>query len=180
MSENPPNRPGSPEDPYGQQPRDPYGQEPDAPRPPEPGPGGGYQAPYQQSPQQPGGQARPGGEPFYSGAAASAANVARSDTRGFFGALFDYSFTHYVTPKVVKIIYVIVTVLILLFYVIGLIAAIVALFNDAFWGGLGFILFGWIIAIVYLALARITLEFYLAVVSVSEKVNLYARRDGVA
>jgi NADH-quinone oxidoreductase subunit N len=105
----------------------------------------------------------------------AAANVARNDTRGFFGALFDYSFMNYVTPKVVKIVYVIVTVLIAL----GWLVAVVAAFANSVWAGIGFLLFGWIIALVYLAIARITLEFYLAVVSISEKVNHYARRDGM-
>jgi hypothetical protein len=177
MSEYPPSQPGQPgrpEDPYGQEPEQPTAPQPSAPQP------GGYQPPQGPPPQGPPSYGPAGDEPFYQGAAASAVGVAQSDAKGFFGALFDFSFTHYVTPKVVKIVYVIATLLILLFYVIGLIWAIVALFNDMFWPGLFYILFGWILAIIYLAIARITLEFYQAIVSVSEKVNLYARRDGIA
>ena len=33
-----------------------------------------------------------------------------SDAKGFFGALFDFSFTSFVTPKIVKVIYVLVTI----------------------------------------------------------------------
>ncbi|WP_277211533.1 DUF4282 domain-containing protein [Isoptericola croceus] len=168
MSENTPRSPGQPDDPYGQQ-------------PPSPGP---PQQPHQQQPplpyeqpigERPVGEQPAGDQPFYAGAASSAANVARNDTKGFFGALFDYSFMNYVTPKVVKIVYVIVTVLVAL----GWLVALVAAFANSVWAGIGFLLFGWIIALVYLAIARITLEFYLAVVSISEKVNHYARRDGI-
>ncbi|WP_402371191.1 DUF4282 domain-containing protein [Isoptericola rhizosphaerae] len=171
MSENTPRPPGEPEDPYGQPPpgqppHQPYHQEPHQ-QPAQP-----YQQPIGERPV---GEPPAGDPPFYAGAASSAADVARNDTKGFFGALFDYSFMSYVTPKVVKIVYVIVTVLIAL----GWLVALVAAFSNSVWAGIGFLLFGWIIALVYLAIARITLEFYLAVVSISEKVNHYARRDGM-
>ncbi|MFV2143313.1 DUF4282 domain-containing protein [Isoptericola sp. G70] len=172
MSENTPRPPGEPEDPYGQQP--PPGQPPHQPYHQEPHqqPAQPYQQPIGERPV---GEPPAGDPPFYAGAASSAADVARNDTKGFFGALFDYSFMSYVTPKVVKIVYVIVTVLIAL----GWLVALVAAFSNSVWAGIGFLLFGWIIALVYLAIARITLEFYLAVVSISEKVNHYARRDGM-
>ncbi|GAA1983174.1 hypothetical protein GCM10009718_20540 [Isoptericola halotolerans] len=168
MSENTPTPPGQPGDPYGQQPPQ---QPPGRPQQP-------YQQPEQPY-QQPIGERPVGEEPFYAGAASSAADVARNDTKGFFGALFDYSFTNYVTPKVVKIIYIIVTILIAFWWLIALIASFVTLFSDQWYLGLIGILFGWIVALVYLALWRIGLEFVQAIVSISEKVNLYARRDGI-
>lgn len=164
MSENTPRPPGEPEDPYGRRPTppsEPYQQ------PPQP-----YQQPIGERPV---GEPPAGDRPYSAGAGRSAADGARDDAKGFFGALFDYSFMNYVTPKVVKIVYVIVTVLIAL----GWLVALVAAFSNSVWAGIGFLLFGWIIALVYLAIARITLEFYLAVVSISEKVNHYARRDGM-
>ncbi|WP_407317357.1 DUF4282 domain-containing protein [Isoptericola halotolerans] len=195
MSENTPTPPGRPDgDPYGREPgqppspgsppQEPYRTQPGQ-QPPSPGPA--PREPYRQpSPSaQPGHYQQPIGErpvddrPFYAGAASSAAGVARDDTKGFFGALFDYSFTNYVTPKVVKIIYVIVTILIAFWWLVAFIASFVTLFSDQWYVGLIGILFGWIVALVYLALWRIGLEFVQAIVSISEKVNLYARRDGI-
>ena len=34
----------------------------------------------------------------------------RGDTKGFFSALFDFSFTSFVTPKIVKVLYVLITI----------------------------------------------------------------------
>jgi hypothetical protein len=181
MSQNTPNPPGEPTDPYG---RPAGGEQPgpyEPPAQPYQEPSGTYQQPGEPHDQgfplyqQPVGERPVGEQPFYAAAATSAADVARYDTKGFFGALFDYSFMTYVTPKVVKIVYIIATVLIALGWLIFLIAA----FNYSVWSGILFLLFGWILALVYLALVRITLEFYQAIVSVSEKVNLYARRDGL-
>jgi hypothetical protein len=183
MSQNTPTPPPEPTDPSGQ------GQPPRQPAPSEPPaqpyrePSGTYQQPgepHQQQPsyeayQQPVGERPVGDRPFYAAAASSAGDVARNDTKGFFGALFDYSFMTYVTPKVVKIVYIIATVVIALGWLIALVAA----FNYSVWSGILFLLFGWILALVYLALVRITLEFYQAIVSVSEKVNRYAQRDGM-
>jgi uncharacterized membrane protein len=41
---------------------------------------------------------------------AGAAAKRTSDAKGFFGSLFDFSFTSFVTPKIVKVIYVLVTI----------------------------------------------------------------------
>lgn len=169
MSENPPNQPGRPEDPYGQEPQQPH--QPDPQQPPVQQP----PQPYQQPSGQPGGQ-----QPFYASAASSAAGVARDDTKGLLGSLFDFSFAHYVTPKIVKIVYVIVTILLAIMWAGWLIFGIVTLFSDQWYIGLFTILFGWIIALVYLAIYRIGLEVFQAVVNISEKVNRYAERDGIA
>ncbi|MDO8145352.1 MULTISPECIES: DUF4282 domain-containing protein [Isoptericola] len=163
MSENPPNPPGRPEDPYSERPAQPP--QPSTPPPSEHAGGAtGYQ----------GGQ-----QPFYSAAASSAAGVARDDTKGLLGSLFDFSFSNYVTPKIVKIVYVILTVLIAIGWLFSFIAGVVTLFSDQWYVGLVTILFGWIAALVYLAVWRIGLEVFQAVVNISEKMNHYARRDGM-
>ncbi len=98
-----------------------------------------------------------------------------SSAGGFFGALFDFSFSRYITPTVVKVVYIVVVVFTALYWLVGLIAA----FAQEWWVGVLFLLFGWIAAILYLAFVRIVLECFVALISISQKVNAYARRDGV-
>ncbi|PFG43640.1 uncharacterized protein DUF4282 [Isoptericola jiangsuensis] len=187
MSQNTPNPPGEPTDPYG---RPAGGEQPgpyEPPAQPYQEPSGTYQQPgepHQQQGfpqyQQPVGERPVGEQPFYAAAASSAAGVARDDTKGLLGSLFDFSFMNYVTPKIVKIVYVVVTVLIAISWLFWFIYGVVTLFSDQWYVGLGIILFGWIIALVYLAIWRIGLEVFQAVVNISEKVNRYAHRDGLA
>lgn len=183
MSENPQQPPqGDPDRPSGQQPpppqhgHQPYGQQPYAHQP----------YPYRPDAQEAYG-AHPGRQPdpglqdpsLYPGVEQPPSRVAAVPSRGgesFFSALFDYSFHRYITPTIVKVVYVVITVLVAL----GWLGALIAAFQGGWLPGVLFLLFGWIVALVYLALARITLEFFVAVISVAEKVTRYAERDGVA
>lgn len=131
--------PPPPENPQG-----PYGNQPNPyGAPPPPG----------QPPTQPmgGGLTGPGGGPSV----------------GFFGALFDFSFTHFVTPMIVKIVYILVTVGL----AIGWLVFVIAGFSDSAASGLVVLVLGAIGVVIYLALARMTLEFYLAVVRMSEDIH---------
>ena len=85
----------------------------------------------------------------------------------FFGALFDFSFSRFVTPMIVKVAYVIATVLIGLFYLIVLISS----FVRSPVAGLLVLIIGAVAALFYLVLIRMTLEFYLAVVRMSEDIH---------
>lgn len=183
MSENPqqppqedPGRPsGEPPPQHGHQP---YGQQPYAHQP----------YPYRPDAQEPYG-ARPGPQPdpgiqdpgLYPGVEQPPSRVpamARppGGAGNFFSALFDYSFHRYITPTIVKVVYVVITILVAL----GWLGALIAAFQGGWLPGVLFLLFGWIVALVYLAIARITLEFFVAVISVAEKVTRYAERDGIA
>lgn len=118
-----------------------------------PVPNPGYQQPYQQP---------------YGAAAPTEPVVQGSDPAGFFKALFDFSFSHFVTPKVVKFIYILATVMIALTWFFLLIAA------ASNGGGLSILivlLLGPIAAILYLTFIRMTLEFYLATVRMSEDIH---------
>ncbi|MCA5894879.1 DUF4282 domain-containing protein [Isoptericola sp. NEAU-Y5] len=171
MSVNPPSMPDDHPGRYGDQPprggppphggQPPYGDEPY---------GQSYPPPGQQMPD-PG--LYPGNEYPPDRSARPLAHEAGAGS--FFGALFDYSFTRYITPTIVKAVYVIVTVLVALGWLGGLVAA----FQGGWLPGVLFLAFGWIVALVYLAIARISLEFFVAVISVSQKVNRYAERDGL-
>ncbi|MDQ6896184.1 MAG: DUF4282 domain-containing protein, partial [Actinomycetota bacterium] len=88
-------------------------------------------------------------------------------TKGFFGALFDFGFTSFVTPTIVKVVYILATILIGLGYLILLVSSLrsgaAATIVTLIAGGLG--------ALVYLALVRISLEFMYAIVRMSEDIN---------
>jgi hypothetical protein len=156
--------PGNP----GDQPQPPGGQ----------GWSGGQQPPYpggygQQPPQ---GWGPPPGQPPYGdpsaygpgpGPGPGPGNSPQAQAKGFFSALFDFGFNHFATPTVVKIIYVIGLVLIALAYI----SAVISGFAVGVGPGLLALIIGAIIALFALALFRITLEFYYAVVRMSEDIH---------
>lgn len=79
---------------------------------------------------------------------------------GFFAGLFDFSFSKFITTKVLGVLYGLITVAIVVGYIIAVIVGFQANI------GLGFValIFGPILALVYLIFARITLEFYAAAI----------------
>lgn len=87
--------------------------------------------------------------------------------RGFFGALFDLSFTSYVTPMVVGVIYVLGMVVL----AVGLVIALVAGFVDSLASGIAVLVLGPLVALVYLVLWRMLLEFYVAVTRMADDVH---------
>jgi hypothetical protein len=113
---------------------------------------------YQQPP--PGG---PGGYPPPPGN-----QPAPSSSVGFFGALFDFSFTYFVTPKIVKFVYILALVALAIGYVIFVITGFA---SDEPIAGLFFLIIGAIGFLIYLAFIRMTLEIYYAVVRMSEDIN---------
>lgn len=98
----------------------------------------------------------PGGSP--------AGNVSAG---GFFSALFDFSFNEFITPKVVKFVYVLATIVLALVWLVFVISG----FAKNAGLGLFLLILGGIGAILYLALIRMTLEFYLAIVRMSEDIH---------
>ena len=81
--------------------------------------------------------------------------------------MFDFGFNHFATPAVVKILYVIGLVLIGLTYI----SAVISGFVVGVGPGLLALIIGAIIALFALALFRITLEFYYALVRMSEDIH---------
>ncbi|MDN5795617.1 MAG: DUF4282 domain-containing protein [Intrasporangium sp.] len=86
---------------------------------------------------------------------------------GFFSALFDFSFTHFVTPKLVRFVYVLITVFLGLLW---LVSTITAFATDASVGLLALVGGGFVF-LIYLALSRMSLEFFLSVVRMSEDIH---------
>lgn len=105
---------------------------------------------------------------------------ASPSSAGFFQALFDFEFNHFVTPKIVKIVYIVGTVL------IGLVTLIIVLTSFRHFGG-GFgaspvvglvqLLGAPILGLLYLAFLRMSLELYYTVIRLSEDVHNGPRRS---
>lgn len=138
------------------------------PGPAAPPAGGGYGA----SP--PSGYAQPSGGYPPGGPAEGGSSVSSADASGFFGALFDFSFTRPATAKIVKLVY----LLIVVFAAFAYLAYAVIAFNvSAAFGVLVLLVLGPILGIVTLAFWRMTLEFYLNVARMSEDMRVMRSRD---
>ncbi len=87
-----------------------------------------------------------------------------SAASGFLSALFDFSFTKFVTPSIVKVVYVLVVIVTALAYVSWILGGF------GYDTGLGVValLFGWIPALLIIALTRVQLEYMVALIRASE------------
>jgi len=181
MTENPgPNPFGPPSDgSQGQNPTDPYAQ---GQNPTDPYAQGGYGQPGHQQSADPYQQTNPGPsqqgyDPYAQQHAAYGqqpgggnAFAAQAQTHGknFFAALFDFSFSTFVTPKIIKIVYIILTVIIGLGLLFFLLTSLIS--GDAL-AIIGALIIGPIVALFYLAIMRMSLEMYYAVIRLSEDVH---------
>jgi hypothetical protein len=156
--------PGNP----GDQPQPPGGQGWSGGQQP-PYPGGGYgQQPAQGWGPPPPGQPPYGGDPSGGyGPGGGGGLTPQAQAKGFFAALFDFRFNSFATPAVVKVIYVVGLVLLGLAYI----GFVITAFTQSVGYGLLVLILGAIVALFYLTLFRITLEFYYAVVRMSEDIH---------
>jgi len=107
----------------------------------------------------------PPSEPFGQSAPPTAS------AKGFFGALFDFRFEHFITPMIVKFVY----VLALVALVIGWLVFLIAGFADSATAGVFVLIIGPVLLLLYLAFIRMTLEFYLAIVRMSQDIHTRLR-----
>ncbi|MDO5492842.1 MAG: DUF4282 domain-containing protein, partial [Nesterenkonia sp.] len=87
------------------------------------------------------------------------------EAKGFFAALFDFSFRSFITVKFAKFIY----ALLILFVLLGWLMFIISGFatGEPLMGVLG-LLFGWIPGFLYVVLFRISLEVMISMVRTSQ------------
>lgn len=156
------------------------------PVPPQPGSGSGSTPPPSNPGQTPNaGQTPPPGqapnagnqwENVASGAAQSfGTSISDVGTPGFFAGLFDYSFSKFITTKVLGVLYGLITVLL----VIGYIIAVISAFTSSVWLGLVILILGPLIGLVYLIFARITLEFYAAAIRTASNTTTLVEQGGL-
>lgn len=148
-------------------------------------PSGGWQqqVPHQQVPQQPypgqsgpwngqyGGPGIPGGPMAYP---PPPMDSMPPQDKGFFESLFDYSFTSFVTPRLIKAIYILMTVVIACVWV----GAVVVGFVVAPVLGLLYLVVGAFVALLWLALYRVGLEMIMVIFRIGDNVQAIASRDG--
>lgn len=141
--------------------------DPGAPGGPPPGQGwsGGQQPPPFPSGGGYGQQQPP--PPGWGGPPAGGAPPAQQ-SNNFFGALFDFNFDNFATPVVIKILYILGMVLIGLAW-IGYTIVSFASFGAGV--GLAVLIGGAIVGLLYLIFFRMTLEFYYAVIRMSEDIH---------
>lgn len=93
---------------------------------------------------------------------------------GFFNALFDLSFSRYITVDFMRVIYAISLGLIALAWVSGLLFSFAG-FGDSFGEGMlmlvGFLIFGTLAAFIAVVVTRITLEFYVSLVKTAQNTS---------
>ena len=94
-------------------------------------------------------------------------------TKGFFGALFDFGFTSFVTPKIIKVLYPLI--------MIGAILSALSFVAFAFRAGTGFgILTLFVLAplffLVVMAIYRIVLEFFIVIFRISDDIRALRER----
>jgi hypothetical protein len=87
--------------------------------------------------------------------------------QSFFASLFDFSFSSFATPSVIKVLYILGTVLLALSWLVYVVIG----FSQSAIFGIGILIFGGIFTLVGLIFLRITLEFYYAVVRMSEDIH---------
>lgn len=87
---------------------------------------------------------------------------------GFIGSLFDLSFTKFVTPTIIKVVYVLGMVVIA---IATIVFALSGFGSDSPALGIVTLIVGPIVGLLYLCIFRMVCEFYLAVVRMSEDIH---------
>ncbi|WP_203567886.1 DUF4282 domain-containing protein [Aestuariimicrobium ganziense] len=110
----------------------------------------------------------PAGPSHQWGSAPTGANA--TGLGGFFRSLFDLSFRSYVTPSLIKIVYILIIIAAVLYWLGGtLFAFAIAAAGDLPSSmGVFSLLFGWIGPLLFIAMARISLEYMVAIIRTSE------------
>jgi hypothetical protein len=90
--------------------------------------------------------------------------------KGFLGSLFDFSFENFVFPKIIRVLYAIAVVFICIGYLIGVVYA----FQMDMTYGIGAIIFGPIIMILYLIMIRVWMEVAIVLFRIYDNTNVIA------
>ena len=98
----------------------------------------------------------------------------QNESPSFFGALFDFGFNSFATPVVIKVLYILGLVGIGLGYVAVVISGVRRLTAD---GARSALIGGAVVALFYVIFFRVFLEFYYAVVRMSEDIRAMRNRS---
>jgi hypothetical protein len=95
------------------------------------------------------------------------------EQRGFFASLFDINFESLITPRLVKVLYVLIMIVIAL-TAIGFIVAAFA--EDVAFGIVTLLVLAPLGALIYLILARVSLELIIVIFKIRESVDQVATK----
>jgi hypothetical protein len=98
-----------------------------------------------------------------------------ADSRGFLSALFDFSFTSFVTTRIIKVLYVLITVLVSL---VALFYTIIAFRLSTGFGLLVLIIGDPLYIIIVMGFWRLVLEAFVVVFRIAEDVRALRERGG--
>jgi hypothetical protein len=96
-----------------------------------------------------------------------------ADSKGFFRALFDFSFTSFVTTKIIKVLYVLILVLAVLS---ALVYTIIAFKVSAVFGFLTLVIGDPLFIIIVMAFWRLVLEAFVVVFRIAEDIRALRER----
>lgn len=107
------------------------------------------------------------------------ANSTSTENDGFFSALFDFSFTRYATPSVVKVLYILLMIVVGLFVLLAVIGFLAAMAQDAsaivlVLIGIPLVLLG---AVAWLAFYRVGLEVAVSIIRTAQSVQSIDERQ---
>ena len=100
-----------------------------------------------------------------------------ADTRGFLGALFDFGFTSFVTPKVIKVLYLLIVIGTV---VSALVFTIIAFKASTVFGFLMLVFGDPLFVLIVLAIYRIILEFFVVTFRVAEDIRALRERGDLS
>ena len=98
-----------------------------------------------------------------------------ADSRGFLSALFDFSFTSFVTTRIIKVLYVLITVLVCL---AALVYTILAFRISTAFGIVTLVIGDPLFIIIVMAFWRLVLEAFVVVFRIAEDVRAHPRARG--
>ena len=97
----------------------------------------------------------------------------RTATQGFISSLFDFSFTSFVTPKVIRVLY----ALIMIGVGLGVLFFVILMFRlNAALGAITLLILGPVYFLVTMAFYRLVLEFFMVTFRIYEELHLIRRR----
>jgi hypothetical protein len=99
------------------------------------------------------------------------------EAKGFFGALFDYSFSSFITSRIIKVLYVLTTIVVGLWTLVIILVAFKA--SSAF-GIFALLIGGPILFVIMMIYARVTLELLIVIFRIHENVHEINQRAGGA
>jgi Domain of unknown function (DUF4282) len=94
--------------------------------------------------------------------------------KGFFGSLFDFSFSDFITIKIIKFLY----MLGMIIAALAAIGVIVAGFGKSIMAGIGALIISPVIFLLYIIMFRVWLEIIIVVFRIADNTGKMADRTG--